>query len=389
MTNLRLTLVLAMAFVTTSSFAQSFDPLYRFIDNGKEGAYPSAGVIRDPSGNLYGVTVFGGSVGGGVVFRLDVHGTETVLHNFVGPDGSQPAAPLVRDSQGNLYGTTTQGGTKNLGVVFKLDRAGKETVLYNFTGGKDGDYPSAGVIRDSSGNLYGTTLQGGTQDNGTVYKLEPSGKETVLYRFRGGSDGSGPAGELVRDSAGNLFGFTARGGHANGTVFKIDASGRETVLYRFRGGADGSTPAGSPALDSDGNLYGVTSYGGDTDCASFHSTGCGTAFKLTSAGTHSVLHVFEDYPFGDGAVPLAGVVRDSAGNLYGTTSIGGIVAVGSIFKIDASGAETLLYSFANTFTDGGYPDTGLFLDAKGNLYGTTPLDGDNYQPFGTVYEVTP
>src|ERR1039458_5027725 len=187
--------------------------------------------------------------------------TETVLHHFASPpQGAYPEAGVVRDPAGNLDGTTVNGGAAGWGVVFKLDTAGRQTVLYNFTGGADGGNPSGGVIGDSAGNFYGTTLNGGAASWGVVFKLDKSGHETVLYSFTGGTDGWNPSGGVIRDSAGNLYGTTQIGGAEGwGVVFKLDKSGQETVLYSFTGGTDGWNPSGGVIRDSAGNLYGTTS----------------------------------------------------------------------------------------------------------------------------------
>ena len=281
------------------------------------GASPVAGVIRDSAGNLYGTTEFGGSADAGVVYRLDTAGHQKVLFSFGGGnDGANPVAGVIGDSAGNLYGTTEFGGSANAGVVYRLDTAGHETVLYNFMGGDDGGGPYAGVIRDSAGNLYGTTLSGGRAGAGVVYQLDPAGKETVLYNFMGGIDGGEPFAGVIRDSAGNLYGTTFSGGASGqGMVYKLDPAGHETVLYSFTGGTDGGSPFAGVIRDSAGNLYGTTTNGNFTGCGA-----CGVVYKLDPAGHETVLHTFGIGP--DGWYPKAGVIRDSAGNLYGTTWYG-------------------------------------------------------------------
>ena len=185
---------------------------------------------------------------------------ENVVYSFLNfPNGASPYAPLTRDSTGNLYGTTNQGGESNLGVVFELDTSGKETVLHSFRGGADGANPYSGLLRSSSGTIYGTTYQGGTDNAGVVFEIGPSGHEKVLYTFTGGADGGNPYAGVIADSAGNLYGTTYYGGTANaGVVYKLAPSGQETVLYSFSGGADGSNPRAGLISDSDGNLYGTT-----------------------------------------------------------------------------------------------------------------------------------
>ena len=208
-----------------------------------KGAGPWA-VIRDSAGNFYGTTVSGGSAGVGVVYKVDRSGHETVLYSFTGgADGRMPLAGVVRDSSGNLYGTTVSGGSAGAGVVYQVDTSGNETVLYSFTGGADGGSPQASIVRDAAGNLYGTATEGGVNNAGVVFKVDSTGHETVLYSFTGGADGGNPLAPLIRDSSGNLYGTTFSGGAARwGVVFKLSAGGQETVLYTFTGGLDGGNP---------------------------------------------------------------------------------------------------------------------------------------------------
>jgi len=216
------------------------------------------------------------------------------------------------------------------------------TVLYTFSGGLDGAFPQAGLVRDKAGNLYGTTVQGGSSANcflgcGVVFKLDASGNETVLHSFTDSPDGSGPASVLLRDKAGNLYGTTSSGGSAfgPGTVFKVEASGGEIVLYSFAGPPDGANPGHTGlVIDKAGNLYGTTGNGGFLEN--------GTVFKVDSSGNETVLHRFTDSGT-DGAHPVAGLVMDKAGNLYGTTRDGGSFGAGTVFMVDASGNETVLH----------------------------------------------
>lgn len=342
--------------------------------------------------------------------------TFTLLHTFTGPDGSFPTAGLVRDSTGNLYGTTFYGGANSLGVVFKLDTSNNETVLHSFAGGSDGANPYGGVIRDSAGNLYGTTTAGGspTCQCGIVFKVSSSGKETVLYRFRGGTDGAVPWSGLTRDSEGNLYGTTTSGGYSNyGTVFKVNSSGKESVLYRFRGGSDGSAPVAGVIRDSEGNLYGATGalFKIDTsnhftvlwdigtvvqgDLSFCHGSGiCGTTYQceggsvweFTTSGEFAVLYSALDYNAG---CEFAGnVVQDKAGNLYSSASGAGVDDSGTLFEVFAGGGGQTIYAF-NGYSDGGYPQGDLVLDKQGNLYGTTNSFGNSDCQCGTVYKLTP
>jgi uncharacterized repeat protein (TIGR03803 family) len=251
--------------------------LYRFT--GADGASPYAGLIRDAQGNLYGTTYGGGTYGNGTVFKVTLTGTETVLYSFTGgADGGNSVAGLIRDAQGNLYGTTQIGGAYGYGTAFKLTPTGTQTVLHSFSV-VDGAYPLA-LIGDGKGIFYGVS-GGGAVDSGKVFKLTLTGKEKVLYSFTGGVDGSVPLG-IVRDPEGNLYGTTSYGGDLNGcnsnppygcgVVFKLTPTGTETILYSFIGGTDGQRPFAAPIRDAQGNLYGTTYFGG--------AYGYGTVFKV-------------------------------------------------------------------------------------------------------------
>jgi len=294
-----------------------------------EGAEPRDPLIIDSKGNLYGTTPLGGANNGsGTAFVISPAGAHKILYNFTGgADGGDPAAALVMDSKGILYGTTSLGGTSGDGTVFSLTPAGKEKVLYSFMGGLDGRNPSSSLVIDANGNLYGSEPDGGNHVAGTIFEVTPAGKKKVLYAFAGEPDGDGPQSGLIRDDKGNLYGATSGGGIANcgggcGVIFKVSPSGAETVLYSFTGGADGQLPNGSLFRDAKGNLYGTT-YGGGT--SSF-----GTVFKLTPTGTHSVLYNFTGGA--DGGNPSPGLIQDAKGNFYGTAQSGG-VGSGVVFKI--------------------------------------------------------
>jgi uncharacterized repeat protein (TIGR03803 family) len=368
------------------SHAQTFSLLYQFR-SGDRGVLPYAGPILDGRGGLYGTTNQDGAHAGGTVYKLNPTGKPTVLYSFTGlqGDGEDPfTSSLSRDADGNLYGTTSLGGIYNqlcalgCGIVYKVDEDGKETVLHRFTGtGVDGFGPSGGVIRDSSGNLYGTTGSGGAYGLGTVYKVDPAGNETTLYSFTGGSDGGAPFAGLVLDSKGNLYGTAQFGGAAfAGVVFQVDPSGTETVLYSFAGGTDGGSPSAGLILDSAGNLYGTTFSGG--------ANGLGTVFEVTPSGAETVLHSFAGGA--DGLNPqYASLVRDAAGNLYGTTPGGGAHSIGVVFKVDPQGVGTVLHSFNHG--DGELPNGTLALDSKGNLYGTTVYGGA--YGGGVVFKMAP
>ena len=317
--------------------------LHSFKGTGGDGATPVAPVIMDAAGNLYGTTEYGGIFGNacgpngcGIVFKIDPAGKETVLYQFTGIpglDGMNPEQGLVLDSKGNLYGTTFQGGTYDVvgnsyGIVFKITPSGKETLLHSFNPTRppydDGGWPLGGsLLRDSAGNLYGTTYIGGLGSLGTVFKLLPNRQINTLHSFSGGGDGMYPYGSLVRDPAGNLYGVTYFGGaFQGGAAFKVDASNNETIVHSFGGVGDGAPPGAGLAMDRAGNLYGTTTEGG--------SSYFGTVFKLDSRGKETVLHTFLGKQ-GDG--PDWGVIRDSKGNLYGTTQYGGAYGGGVVFKV--------------------------------------------------------
>jgi uncharacterized repeat protein (TIGR03803 family) len=315
-------------------------------------------LLRDGTGNLYGTTVYGGKVeqncstlGCGIVFKLDKTRKETVLHKFTGgADGDIPVGPLVEDKAGNLYGATEFSGD-GFGTVFRLSRRGKLTVLHNFSGGVDGSDPAAGITLDAAGNIYGTTFDGGlgSQCCGVVFKLDTDGTETVLHTF-GGPDGAGPSSPLLMDSGGNLYGMTEGGGNLDcqgglgcGVVYKLSPNSNgtwaETVLYKFCSASnctDGKFPGGGALIqDAAGNLYGTAIEGGaNTSCSG--GNGCGVVFKLDTSGTETVLHSFAGKT--DGNNPI-GVTVDRTGNLYGTAVSGGDTACnpplgcGTVFKL--------------------------------------------------------
>jgi uncharacterized repeat protein (TIGR03803 family) len=261
------------------------------------------------------------------VFKIDPAGNEIVLHHFTAGahDGSQSEQGLVADPAGNLYGTTWYGGTNGFGVVFKIDSSGNETIVHNFDPNTDGQWPYGGtMLRDSAGNFYGTNEFGGSSFVGTVFQMDPSGKVKVLHSFGAAGDGVIPSGSLTQDAAGNLYGVTRSGGAFNfGTVFKIDPSGNETILYSFTGtGGDGSTPVGGLTRDSAGNLYGTTLSGG--------SQYLGTVFKLDAANKETILHNFDG---ATGKNPEFTLLQDAQGNLYGTAYEGGAYGAGVIYEL--------------------------------------------------------
>lgn len=385
--------------------------------------------------------------------------TFTVLYSFKGPpDGGLPLSGVIRDSAGHLYGTNYYGGAYGYGTVFEIDTHGKETVLYSFAGGSDGANPVGGLARDAAGNLYGATDEGGNPDCGygytcgTVYKVDTSGRETVLYRFGGLPDGHSADSSLIVDKAGNLYGTTEAGGdngcnpgYGCGIVFKIDKHGRETILHTFTGTRelDGAFPYAGFVADARGYLYSTTTLGGAPAClAQDHpetTGGCGTVFRIDKLGKEMVLHRFSasigglspsfpvildrhDNIYGtaqyggsgyngvvftlnrrgqekvlynfsyDEGFPCAGLVRDERENFYSTTCEGGYSYEGTVYKLDKAGNKTVLHTFSG-YSDGGFPAGTLVMDERGNLYGAARdggVDGcGQYNGCGVVFKITP
>jgi uncharacterized repeat protein (TIGR03803 family) len=381
------TLLILWAFVAlpVAASATSYTALHVF--GGLDGQQPRAGLIQDSAANLYGVTFKGGVKKKGVVFRLAPDGTETVLHSFTGKaDGSAPLGSLVRDAAGNLYGTASLGGANNTGTVFRLAPDGTLTVLYNFPA--SGGSPQAGLVLDPSGNLYGTAKKGGANGYGMLFRLAPDGSFSVLHDFTGlsttGPDGAYPETSLVRDSAGNLYGTTFNGGiHGLGTLFRLAPNGVFTIL-RSLAHADGIRPLAPLILDTGGNLYGEASAGG--------GRGFGTLFKLAPNGAFTVLYNFLGRVNFDGSSPRGGLVLDTAGNLYGTTLSGGAgnpleTDLGTIFQLAPNGTYTVLHSFVANTADGTHPYAGLLLDSSGSLYGTASAGGS--AGFGILFRILP
>jgi uncharacterized repeat protein (TIGR03803 family) len=277
-------------------------------------------------------------------------------------------------------------------IMCRLTYAQTATTLYTFSAAPDGASPYAGLVFDVAGNLYGTTIMGGTgscfngelHGCGTVFKLDAAGVETVLYSFQSGADGAYPWASLVIDSAGNLYGTTLEGGLSGaGTVFKLDPAGQETILHSFVGSPDGANPYGALIRDGQDNLYGATNAGGFKKCG---AGGCGTIFKIDAEGRETIMHRFGQGA--DGQNPYGNLWRDSTGSLYGTTYRGGALGFGTVYRFNRQG-ETILYSFQSV-TDGYGPEAGVVGDLTGNLYGTTAVGGSNcVGGCGTVFMLDP
>jgi len=394
------------------AFAQREAVLYAF-SGMNDGGVPYAGLTFDSKGNLYGTTSQAGVDGIGNVFQLAPSASgwqETVLHGFTGgADGGDPdASPVIFDKAGNLYGTTSNGGLYGYGTVFELKRQNGtwlEEVLYNFQGSEkgDGQDPESGVTLDKKGHLYGTTNLGGPKNHvcpsgcGTIFELTHSSsgwKETIIHIFEGSPDGAGADDGLIFGKDGALYGTTSSGGTSgnHGTVFRLAPSGtswEESILYRFTGSADGADPTSSLTQDASGNFYGTTSNGG--------MVGYGTVFRVShsSGGWQESVLISFDFS-SNGGFPSGRLIFDKAGNLYGTTSVGGTSANGTVYELSPTGekwTETVLLNFDGN--DGSEPTGGVILDESGDLYGTSSDGGglgscsDTVYGCGTVFEVVP
>jgi uncharacterized repeat protein (TIGR03803 family) len=393
-----------------SAWSASYKVLYNFTG---VSAIPSSGLMSDAQGNAYGVTLNGGHDGSGSAYQLSPTSGYHLLYAFNGGGGGKtPEGNLVMDSAGNLYGTTFYGGASmegcsshSCGVVFELsppaDGEGlwTETVLHSFcqnAGCADGANPTSGVTIDSAGNLYGTTQRGGSFDNGAVFELSPSAvgwTETVLHSFGiTNDDGTLPGGGLIFDGDGNLYGTTQTGGQNQaGIVFELSHVGdswSETILYAFGDfSGDGSEPLGTLAFDAAGNLYGTTQVGGSFNCS---IGGCGTVFQLTPSGGNWLETIIHNFRGSDGAFPLAGVVLDSDGNVYGTTNTGGNegsctkLGCGVAFKLTSGSWTASIFRFSGG-ADGGVPTTPLTLKSD-QVYGTASEGGTVGS--GVVFQIT-
>lgn len=362
----------------------TFRILHTFLD-GEDGGTSNAPVILDRDGNVYGTALQGGANNDGVVFRHSPKGKETTLYSFAGGnDGDKPEAGVVMDKSGNLYGTTNLGGPADQGTAFKLAPDGTETVLHAFSGGSDGGYPQAGLLLDKTGNLYGTTVSGGSgcgDGCGTIFKIAPDGTFATIYAFTGGDDGSFIMSGLVGDGKGNLYGTAQIGGaHGYGTVFRLSQDGALKVLYAFKGGYDGAYSQAGLIRDSAGNLYGTTRGGGGSSACGDY--GCGTIFKLAPDGTETVLYAFQGG--NDGGEPYGGVTADSSGNLYGTAISGGTGGLGVVFELRSGGTLKSLHIFQGK-SDGAWPEAGVALDPSGSVYGTAYAEGPD--GWGTVFKI--
>jgi uncharacterized repeat protein (TIGR03803 family) len=324
------------------------------------------------------------------------------LVSFDGSNGAYPEyVSLVQGTDGNLYGTTSGGGAKNAGTVFKITFEGVLTTLYSFclqTNCPAGNYPYGGLVLATDGNFYGTTVSGGSFEDGTVFRITPEGELTTLYSFCAQgypcNDGTHPYGGLLQATDGNFYGTTSSGGNfGDGTVFKITAGGALTPLHSF-GGPDGANPYAGLIQGNDGNLYGTTSFGGHLGNSCGWVGGCGTVFEVTQTGALTTLHSFNSN-LGEGVTPYAALVQASDGNFYGTTYQGGGSLVcdnlcGTVFGITPDGTLTIQYNFCgpSNCKDGTSPYAALVQASDGNLYGTAAGGGPALWNGGEVFEMT-
>jgi hypothetical protein len=449
--------LVVFALLSASAPAEWKEKVLYSFHGGSDGATPAGGVVFDQHGNLYGATADGGSScpapGCGTVFQLVAPAkkgdpwTETILHMFNGKDGTQPTGGLLIDSNGNLYGVTgyggsggcqLQGSTVGCGLVYELSPPAKKggawtaTMVYSFQGGEDGQYPTGALVFDTAGNLYGATIYGGGFQGtcnapfylycGTVFELSPptkkggKWKEKVLHSFKGvksgqdSGDGASPNGGLVLDNTGAIYGTTYFGGNNKKGICEGGVAGTGCgIVYRLsppvsKGGPwtkkvlhlfnaqDGSNSAAGVVFDGSGNLYGTTSFG--------PPNGFGLVFELkkpsgkSHSWTEKVLCLFNDG--NNGAYPIAGLVFDTSGDLYGTTS-GGAQFRGDVIRLKPprqKGADwipSVLYGFMGS-PNAAHPASSLVLDKAGDLFGTTQWGGAGQScqgGCGAVFQVAP
>lgn len=380
--HLLVTGMLLLACIESRGQAVNLAVLHRFTAGSNDGASPYSELTLGADGVLYGTTWSGGENAAGIVFRMNQDGGGFgILHYFGGSadDGSTVFDGVIQASDGFLYGTTYHGGTNNNGTIFKISTNGLfYSVLYRFTNSPDGANPYGGLVQGLDGALYGTTESGGS-GQGTVFKIKTDGGGySVLHSFTNFTDATVPFGRLVQGSNGILYGTTYSGGpHIVGTVFQIDTNGLNySVLHGFGGAGDGFSPECGLLVGKDGWLYGTTVAGGNK--------GFGTVFKLNTSGSvYAILRSFTNTP--DGANSYARLAQGNDGFLYGVTSSGGNTNTGAIFRMDANGANySVLYRFNGT-GDGQVPMAGLFTTGNGVFYGTTLMGGAPIGGFGTVY----
>jgi uncharacterized repeat protein (TIGR03803 family) len=398
--------------------AQTFDVLASF--NGRDGAAPTGALVQGPNGNYYGTTATGGTIsatspGAGVIYEVTPTGKVVVLHTFClqarCPDGSGPQSPLVLATDGNFYGTTTDGGAYSVGTIFKITPTGEFTSIYSFCGETvlgictDGMLVTAGLIQAVNGDFYGVATAGGSENEGTLFRVTSAGKLTVLYNFCSQNppyctDGASPWATLIQGSDGYLYGTAEEGGaYRGGTVFKVALDGTLTTIYNFCAGEtgntclDGSAPEAPLIQASNGDFYGATTAGGTVGCG-ITKVGCGTVFQLTPSGVLTTLHNFCSLAnCADGVYPSA-VTQGTDGNFYGVTSGSGANKWGTLFQITSAGVLNTLYNFCSQThcDDGSSPRPAPLQATSGTFYNTTFAGGTGEAcPFtqcGTVFTLS-
>ncbi len=391
----------AALIATTSAHAASASVIYSF-EGGSDGEYADTDLVMDASGNIYGTTVQGGQHASGTVWELSPNGgsyTHTVLYSFTGSsDGAQPYKGVTVDAQGNLLGTTVTGGgglcEGGCGVVYKLTKNGntwKQSVIYTFAGGGDGSGPGAGLTIDELGNVYGTTPTGGVNGQGTIYELSPKGQDwkfKVIHAFTGADGIGGSAGRLT-PSNGSFYGTATSGGVSDaGTAYVLTPNDKGKwkykVIYQFLGTPGAGFPYGGLTFDATGNAFGTTYYDGANDA--------GSVYELTPRDhglwKEKLLYSFQNNT--DGNSPISTLAADADGNLYGTTSAGGQLNDGTIFRMAQKGRrwiETIQHNFAGAPGDGASPYSGMVSDGHGHFFGATTEGGADDE--GAIYEFTP
>jgi uncharacterized repeat protein (TIGR03803 family) len=390
----------AFVLSVATAAAVTTDVIFSFEED--QGEYADTDLETDNAGNIYGTTVLGGDFGSGTVFQLSptpngwVH---TVLYSFTGgADGGEPYKGVTLDREGNLYGTAVTGGSGNCeggcGVAYKLTNSGgnwTQVVIHAFTGGDDGAGPGARLTVDRGGNIYGMAPTGGANGLGTIYKIGQAGGAwtfKVIHTFTGADDGAtGSAGRMVLRRA-RLYGAATTGGaHGSGVIFELTPRSVGEwdfrTIYAFKGQPDGSFPYGALLFAGSGKIYGTTYYGG--------TNGIGAVYELSprrnGEWNENVIYSFQEES--DGNSPISNLVFDPVGNLYGTTSEGGLGS-GTIFKLSPIGGgqwtETVVHSFQGP-PDGAFAYNGMVVDRFGNFYGATVHGGKNDD--GCIYKFTP
>jgi uncharacterized repeat protein (TIGR03803 family) len=368
--------------ITVSCATGPVATLHAF-SGGSGGSYPDSGLTAGPDGDLYGTTTFGGAHGLGTVYKITAAGVHTVLYSFTGSpnDGQYPASGLELGEDGAFYATTTAGGAFGRGTFFRITTAGVATSLYSFAGTESSGARPQGLTLLADGNFYGTTTFGGANDLGTVFRMTAQGVQTVLHSFAPGSAGNTPVAGLSPNRDGYLYGVTYHGGTNDvGTIFRIAPDGTGyTTLHSFAGGAaDGQYPGTKLRNVADGTLYGSTGAGG--------AGGLGTIFRYDPlSGAARVIHSFAGGP-DDGNQPSCRLRVGPDGNLYGVTFYGGYFDLGTFFRITPAGTLTVVHSFAGG-TDGRSPNSSLLVTPDGDFYGTTITGGATNN--GTIYKIRP